>query len=123
LARVRISQGRLFLQRREYAEAGQALEAAAETLELLSKLRADDTSARRYLAEARHGLGELLLDRPSEGAARTQALIDAETEFTKSRALREKLVEESAPDAVINGTWLAASDISATCIWRKAMCR
>jgi serine/threonine protein kinase len=99
LARVRISQGRLFLQRREYAEAGQALEAAAETLERLSKLRADDTSARRYLAEARHGLGELLLDRPSEGAARTQALIDAETEFTKSRALREKLVEESAGDA------------------------
>ncbi|MEY4180820.1 MAG: Serine/threonine-protein kinase PknD [Planctomycetota bacterium] len=99
LARVRISQGRLFLQRREYAEAGHALEAAAEALERLGKRRPDDTAARRFLAEARHGLGELSLDRPSEGAARAQALLDAENQFTQSRTLREKLVEESAGDA------------------------
>jgi serine/threonine-protein kinase len=99
LARVRISQGRLFLQRREYAPAGQALEAAAETLERLRNRLPGDTAARRYLAEARHGLGEWQLDRPSEGAARAQALLDAENQFGESRMLREKLVEESTGEA------------------------
>lgn len=99
LARVRISQGRLFLQRREFGEAEQTLQAAAETLERLAKRRPDDTAARRYLAEARHGLGELSLDRPSEGAARSQALLDAESQFTQSRLLREKLVAESTGEA------------------------
>ncbi len=68
-------------------------------MDRLRKRRPDDTATRRYLAEARHGLGEWHLDRPSEGAARAQALLDAENHFTQSRVLREQLVEESTGEA------------------------
>lgn len=92
LANVWLSQGRLFLQRDEFPQAQRALESAASILLTLRKQQSTDTTLMRLLAEAYHGLGEVQLDRPAEGANRSQALLDAETNFNQSKLLREELV-------------------------------
>jgi len=93
LAHVRLSQGRLFIQRDEFPQAQRVLESAAETLQRLRQQQPDNTSMLRYLAEAYHCLGEVYLDRPAEGTPRAQALLDSETNFNQSKLLREALVK------------------------------
>lgn len=98
LALVRLNQGRLLLQRDEYDAARRALASSVETLRRLLKSQGESPTLLRHLAEAHHGLGEVELDRPAEGAARSAALLEAENQFDRGKELRERLVADSSGD-------------------------
>jgi serine/threonine-protein kinase len=99
LAQNRLNQGRLLIDLQKWDEARSICESTAENLRRMraakpqdKELKPDDKALQRLLAEAYHCLGEISLSQPAEGAARQQALIAADTQFTDSKKIREQLV-------------------------------
>ncbi|HEY2411229.1 MAG TPA: serine/threonine-protein kinase [Pirellulaceae bacterium] len=92
LAHNHLNQGRLLIDLQKWSEARGICESTAENLQRLRASQPDDKDVQRLLAEAYHCLGETFLNQPAEGAARQQALIDAESRFTESKKIREQLV-------------------------------
>jgi serine/threonine-protein kinase len=95
LAQNHISQGRLFIQRDELDRALAVLTSAATSLEQLQKSQPVNNVLQRHLAEAYHCTGEVHLNRRTEGAARRQALLEAEDKFNQGKNIRENLVKNS----------------------------
>jgi eukaryotic-like serine/threonine-protein kinase len=93
LAHNFINQGRLFIQLGRYDEAINAFRPAMEILERLRKAKPESNELLRHLAEAYHGIGEAYLSRSPNDAARHRDLDNAESNFTKSKSLREQLVK------------------------------
>lgn len=93
-----LAQGRLFLQLDQFKDAAQVIDMAAERLVRMSRAAPSDDELMRLLAEARHGQGEVLLYRPYEGAARREALIEADERFDQGKSIRQQLVESSRGD-------------------------
>src|SRR5262249_1592510 len=95
LAHIHLSQGQLHILRREFDQAETMLENAGEMLVKLRAREPDDSILRRDLAEVYHSLGELFLNRDTDGAARHEALLKSQSNFEESKDLRERLKDDS----------------------------
>lgn len=96
LAQNQLRQGRILIEMQKWDNAQQIVESAADSLQHMRGSQPQNNELLRLLAEAYHGLGEILLNRPSGGAARQDSLIQSEAKFSESKVIREQLVNASS---------------------------